>query len=216
MIISRGRGFIFVHIPKTGGTSVATALETRAMAGDILIGDTPKALRRRGRLGDVRHRARGRIWKHSRLTDLEGALTPDEIHAMRVVTIVRNPWDRMVSYYHWLCAQDFDHPAVARAQNLAFDAFVSHPDTAAEARNDAVSRYISTSDGREAAGTILRFEDLGRDFDAFAASLGFRLTLPHENRSRRVQDWRQYYSEATRARISRFYSEDIARFGYEF
>ena len=50
MIISRGRHYIFVHIPKTGGTSFATALEARAMADDIFIGDTPNAKRRKGRL----------------------------------------------------------------------------------------------------------------------------------------------------------------------
>ena len=43
MIISRGRNYIFAHIPKTGGTALAMALETRAMHDDILIGDTPKA-----------------------------------------------------------------------------------------------------------------------------------------------------------------------------
>ena len=44
MIISPGRGYVFVHAPKTGGTAMALALEARAMADDILIGDTPKAL----------------------------------------------------------------------------------------------------------------------------------------------------------------------------
>jgi hypothetical protein len=39
MIISPGRGYVFVHIPKTGGTSLALALEARAMKDDILIGD---------------------------------------------------------------------------------------------------------------------------------------------------------------------------------
>ena len=48
MILSRGRRFIFVHFPKTGGTALALALEGRAMKEDILIGDTPKARERRG------------------------------------------------------------------------------------------------------------------------------------------------------------------------
>ena len=48
MILSRGRRFIFVHIPKTGGTALALSLEGRAMKDDILIGDTPKARARAG------------------------------------------------------------------------------------------------------------------------------------------------------------------------
>jgi hypothetical protein len=73
MIISRGRRYIFVHIPKTGGTALTLALEARAMADDILIGDTPKARARRGRLKAVR--SAGRLWKHSTLADIDGLLT---------------------------------------------------------------------------------------------------------------------------------------------
>ena len=43
MIISLGRKYIFVHAPKTGGTSMALALEGRAMKDDIMLGDTPKS-----------------------------------------------------------------------------------------------------------------------------------------------------------------------------
>jgi hypothetical protein len=53
MIISRGRSYIFVHIPKTGGTSLALALEGRAKKDDIMLGDTPKARNRRHRVRDV-------------------------------------------------------------------------------------------------------------------------------------------------------------------
>jgi putative transposase len=34
MIISRRRGYIFVHIPKTGGTAMALALETAPRRDD--------------------------------------------------------------------------------------------------------------------------------------------------------------------------------------
>ena len=36
MIISHGRRYIFVHAPKTGGTSMKLALEARARADDII------------------------------------------------------------------------------------------------------------------------------------------------------------------------------------
>lgn len=103
MIISHGRNYIFVHIPKTGGTALSLALEDRAMKDDILIGDTPKGIQRRKRLAALT--PKGRLWKHSTLCDIDGIVTPSELSEMFCFTMVRNPWDRMVSYYHWLTEQ---------------------------------------------------------------------------------------------------------------
>ncbi|HSF65644.1 MAG TPA: sulfotransferase family 2 domain-containing protein, partial [Paracoccaceae bacterium] len=118
MIISRGRHFILVHIPKTGGTALTLALEGRARADDILIGDTPKARARSGRLRGLR--AAGRIWKHATLADIDGLVTGAEVADFFTLTLVRNPWDRAVSYYHWLRAQSFAHPAVGLAKTHDF------------------------------------------------------------------------------------------------
>src|SRR6056297_2254065 len=124
MIVSRGRRYIFVHIPKTGGTSMALALEDRAMADDVLVGDTPKARRRRKRLKGVE--TAGRLWKHSTLAEAEGLITRAEMAELFTFALVRNPWDRMVSYYHWLRNQEFDHPQVALARALPFSLFLHH------------------------------------------------------------------------------------------
>ncbi|MFN3606262.1 MAG: sulfotransferase family 2 domain-containing protein, partial [Cypionkella sp.] len=110
MIISRGRRYVFVHIPKTGGTALTLALEARAMKDDLIIGDTPKARARKARLKAAN--AAGRLWKHSTLADIDGLIPRDELAGFFCFTLVRNPWDRLVSYYHWLADQTFDHPAV--------------------------------------------------------------------------------------------------------
>ena len=122
MIISRGRKYIFVHAPKTGGTALTLALEDRAMKDDILFGDTPKAVRRRKRQKSLV--GAGRLWKHSTLADIEGVVTSDELDRFLIFTLVRNPWDRVVSYYHWLQTQTFEHPVVSLARSLDFNDFV--------------------------------------------------------------------------------------------
>ncbi|MDP1578400.1 MAG: sulfotransferase family 2 domain-containing protein, partial [Cypionkella sp.] len=127
MIISRGRRFIFVHIPKTGGTALSLALEDRAMKDDILIGDTPKARARKARLKGAK--SAGRLWKHSTLSDIAGLASDDEIADFFTLTLVRNPWDRAVSYYHWLRSQNFAHPAVGLAKSHDFSGFLNHPQT---------------------------------------------------------------------------------------
>jgi hypothetical protein len=182
------------------------------MKDDILIGDTPKAKRRRGRLEGLG--ARGRLWKHSRLADLDGWLSPDEIAAMRVVTLVRDPWDRMVSYYHWLHEQRFDHPAVARSRAMAFGDFLRHPDTRAEMSHDQVTDYLRLADGRVAGATVLRLESLSTDLPVLERALGLRLEMPRVNESDRPRDIGNLYDDEAKAIVARAYADDIAQFGY--
>lgn len=214
MIVSRERGYIFVHIPKTGGTSIALALEDRAMADDILIGDTPKAKRRKNRLKGVE--TDGRLWKHATLSDAHGLITADEMVEMFCVTLVRNPWDRIVSYYHWLQEQSFDHPAVMLSKQLGFSDFIDHPSTEAALRAAPYSSYMRDPDGIERADHYIRLEHLQADLEPFEAHLGFSLAMPHVNRSQRDQDFRSFYSDTDANRIADVCAEDIARFGYNF
>lgn len=211
MIISPGRGYIFVHIPKTGGTSLALALEERAMKDDILIGDTPKARRRAGRLTTLQ--TNGRMWKHATLADIKGVVTPADFY---VVTLVRNPWDRMVSYYHWLQCQNFDHPAVGRAKALPFGAFVEHPNTQQALRQNPYQSYVTDAEGVERCQLFARLETLEADLAPFWAYLGFSCAVGRHNRSDRRRDWRSYYTDQTAEAIAASCETDIHRFGYSF
>jgi hypothetical protein len=215
MIISPGRRFVFVHIPKTGGTALTLALEGRAMKDDILIGDTPKARARRGRLKALK--AAGRLWKHSTLADIDGVLSADDLARMFCFTLVRNPWDRAVSYYHWLRAQSFAHPAVGLAKATSFSGFLAHPQTRTAFRLWPAAAYLRDRSGTDRCQLYARVEHLDSDLVPLEAHLGFRLTLlPRANESARARDWRGYYTDAEAALIAEDCAEDIARFGYAF
>lgn len=215
MIISRGRRYIFVHIPKTGGTALALALEARAMKDDILIGDTPKARQRRGRLKGVK--TAGRLWKHSTLADIAGLVPEDEVEGFFTLTLVRNPWDRAVSYYHWLRGQGFAHPAVGLAKASTFSQFLNHPQTQTAFRLWPARAYLRDRHGVERASLYARLERLEADLAPFEAHLGFRVTpLPRANASARQPDWRGYFTDADAALLADLCAEDIARFGYGF
>ncbi|WP_377512011.1 sulfotransferase family 2 domain-containing protein [Octadecabacter sp. R77987] len=213
MIISRGRRYIFVHIPKTGGTAMALALEERAMADDILIGDTPKAKRRKGRLKGVH--TGGRLWKHSTLADVEGLVTRAEMADFVTFTLVRNPWDRAVSYYHWLQDQTFDHPAVTLAQALSFAEFIAHDHTRSSLRAAPYSAYMRDGGGQEHCTHYVRLEHLA-DLAPIEDHLGFKIDMPRVNTSSRRADWHSYYDATTRGIVADACAEDIARFDYSF
>jgi hypothetical protein len=187
------------------------ALEERTKKDDILIGDTPKAKRRKGRLKDLN--AAGRLWKHSTLADIEGLVDPSDYF---VFTIVRNPWDRAVSYYHWLQAQSFNHPAVGRAQSLGFSDFINHEATKAAFQAQPYRSYVTDVAGRERCNLYARLEVLEADLQPLWDHLGFVCQVGRANASRRGRDWRSYYNDADSAVIAAVCRDDIAAFGYAF
>lgn len=210
MIVSLGRGYVFVHAPKTGGTALTLALEARAMADDIIVSDTPKGVARRGRIKGAE--TAGRLWKHSTLRDVRGLVPDVVLDALQPVTLVRNPWDRLVSYYHWLRDQGFEHPAVALAKTVTFRDFVLDDGTAAAFGAAPYASYV--------AGGLdpiyMRLEYLSADLAPFEELLGFSLDVPRANVSDRRRDWRGYYDTDTRDRVADFCAADISAFSYRF
>ena len=193
---------------------MALALEERAHRDDILIGDTPKAVKRRGRLKGLT--AAGRLWKHSTLADIDGVVTPSELENLFCFCLVRNPWDRMVSYYHWLREQSFDHPAIEVARSHEFHGFLVHDLTRATIGAWPYARYMRDASGQERCNAFIRLEHLESDMQGLVSHLGFRPNVPHVNRSDRATEYRAYYTPEDRRIVETLCAEDIQRFGYTF
>ncbi|MEP3298933.1 MAG: sulfotransferase family 2 domain-containing protein [Pseudoruegeria sp.] len=215
MILSRGRKYIFIHIPKTGGTALTSALEARAMKDDILVGDTPKARNRHKRQKDLP--SAGRLWKHSTLKDIYGLVDQTEVEHFFVTTIVRNPWDRVVSYYHWLGEQSFDHPAVQLAKSCDFSAFLKHQSTQSALTSSPYRSYVTDRTGVQRCRKFLRLENLQEDLQDFEEHLGFQFgDIPIVNASKRQSQYQNYYSEEDKRIVANCCHVDIEQFGYSF
>lgn len=215
MIISHGRKYIFVHIPKTGGTALSQALEARAMKDDILIGDTEKARRRRKRQQNLQ--GSGRLWKHARLTDIYGVVSQADIESYFIATLVRNPWDWLVSYYHWLRVQPWDHQIVRLSRVLEFGDFLQSPFLQTSIQNSSYASYVTDQQGVLRCSQFIRLEHLKADLACFEAHLGFSMDdFPTINQSSRQKDYRGYYDDTTAQLVSGLCADDINRFDYRF
>ncbi|MEM8979101.1 MAG: sulfotransferase family 2 domain-containing protein [Pseudomonadota bacterium] len=214
MILSRGRKYIFLHAPKTGGTSLTVALEARAKADDIIVSDTPKGRARAKRQAKLP--AKGRLWKHSTLADLEGLISQDELSQMFIVMMVRNPWERVRSYYAWLQDQSFEHPAVTLAKTLSFDAFICHPMIAQSFRSNPYGNYVTDWTGREWPTHFIRLEHLDTDLTRFEQHLGVALPLGQHNESGGAYKINAQFTLFSACFWGLTCSKDISRFQYTF
>src|SRR5882757_3659778 len=200
-MISFQKRFLFVHIPKTAGNSIQSIL--RDYSEDQLV-----ALRRE-QDGIERFGLRNpkyKIKKHSTLADYRAALGEMEFGNLYKFTCVRNPWDRMVSYYftptHNMVAWD----------RKKFRKIISEALSVAD--------YLRLGRGEEDpfgnVNYIMRFENLADDFRTICAALDISpTTLPRYNRSRR-EHYSKYYDDELCESVRARFAAEIERFGYVF
>lgn len=75
--------------------------------------------------------------------------------------------------------------------------------------------YITHPKSPKPIDFIGRFEHLADDFKALTEAVGSTAELPHQLRSKR-SDYRSYYTPHTRAVVERVYERDLDEFDYEF
>lgn len=212
MFISHSQRLIFVHAPKTAGSTVVEVLESIAAPGDVSIGDSTRA----AAMGKPDGALKG-LGKHTMLRDLLQRLPLGELDGYQVVMTVRNPWDRLVSFHSWARAQSFDHPQIHLAKQLEFSVFLHHPVISSAFASCPYRAYACASGHTGPPPVFLRFESLVDDLSALAGQLGVVLPAPGRvNASDRRPDWRSYYTPEDADHLARICAADISQFGYCF
>lgn len=211
MLISSTHSFAFVHVPKTAGSSVHLALGRHATRVD-----DHWANRALSRLGiHVNHFAPWPATKfrpHASAATLAAWLPPEVFERLFKFAFVRNPWDLLVSSWHYLR----DVPGHRRgpiARRLPdFAAYVEY-----EIQRGRLSQggLLCDRHGRLLVDFVGRYESLPTDFASICRRIGVEATLPRANAGSRG-DYRDYYTPALAARVAVAFAADVERFGYAF
>jgi hypothetical protein len=132
-------------------------------------------------------------------------------------SIVRNPWDRMVSVYRRTDPHLLEH---ARGmgialEGLSFAEFLARIASLSHAHLTEQARYVCDESDRVLVDFVGRYETLAGDFQEVCRRLGMQAALPRLNASRR-DAYRSYYDERSRALVRERYRRDIELFGYAF
>ena len=217
MPVSHELRCVFVHVPKTGGTSIEYALGLRGPSRR----EDRQALY--GRIESDELKQRGFVsgyLQHLTATDIR-ALTPaGSLSGYFSFAIVRNPWDRLVSSFvnkdPHLSRQM--RAAGVELEGLEFEHYVAATSALRHAHLQPQWEYLMDADGKLLVDFVGRFESLQESFREVCRRLGIRRCLPHAKKAQKCKfsDFREYYTEAARKAVEQRYVRDIVLFGYEF
>ena len=96
-IINFSKNYLFIHIPKTGGSSIKRMLEPTLTIRDVLLGGTPF-----GEAIVPHYLQKYGIGKHATAEQLKKVLGYDQNSAMYSFFIVRNPYFRTLFIFRFL------------------------------------------------------------------------------------------------------------------
>ena len=86
---------IFIHIPKTAGNSIQNVLKHYSEDKIVCFNPWRDGVER----FKVRNKNFSHIHKHSSLLDYYQVLSPDVFHSLYKFAVIRNLWERMISYF---------------------------------------------------------------------------------------------------------------------
>jgi hypothetical protein len=203
-MISIENKFIFTHIGRTGGGSIENALID---------------------YGSKKPHKSPYFLNNPKIVEFEASQHWTSIEEKRVLgdkiwkqcfkfTIVRNPWDRIVSQYKGHVIKEV--PGLSFEQYLykSFVEKISHDDLRFI---QPCMDWITDEDGNMLVEHIGRFETLQEDFDIICEILKIPKTiLPHINKDPNKEHYKNYYTPELVELIAEAFEKDIKQFNYEF
>lgn len=220
MLISEQKRFVFVHIPKTAGTSVMevflphSRLRDRAFHGWV---PTRKLIRFAiDRCGwNAGRTALTGFHKHCRAVEVRDRMGAERYASYFAFSFVRNPFDAIESLYHFI-RQSEAHPRHRKVSSMRFGEFVARTVAAKPLRQ---IDYLSDPDtGKMLVDYVGRFETLPEDVAAIAERIGipYRGALSHRNSGRLKQRdaAENGYDESSVRLVAEYFAADLETFGY--
>lgn len=218
-MIDEKRRFIFIHIPKTAGTSIEKSF------GHF------DALER----GSQDHRTIREI-KALKFLELPGLVSQNglfegarELRSLlrypnRVdhstfssyykFAFVRNPWARVYSWYKNVMRDELHRKSRNIEKDCSLYRFLTEYGWQTELRSQLT--WLKGRSGEIEVDFIGRFEYLQQDIDIVTSDMNIdRIQIPHMLKGE-VDDYRLKYDNKTRELVARVYAEEIEFFSYSF
>jgi len=220
MLISHSHQFIFFHVPKVAGLSIADALKDYVKEPEKFKVNRPPEKLANGKPNPLYE-----MWKslllHAKARDAQKELPSDVYDKYYKFAFVRNPWDWQVSMYHFILQDSTNRLYKLVKPMSGFEEFLDwvintktlniYPKGATKLQKD----IIADKEGKLLVDFVGRYETLAQDFQSVCQNLNLNTSLPHVHQSKH-RDYQSYYNDKTKAIVAEHFKADIELFGYTF
>lgn len=222
MLVSHSKKFIFLKTIKTGGTSVEIFLEPFCRPpGSAIEHHGPFRVSEAGIVGARGASASSQQWyNHMPAASVRDLLSPEIWAGYHKVSIVRNPFDRLVSFW-WMLLQRTAPEAHQRAAADMDFARAQFSGWIARAPKLLSDRHVYCIEGRPVTDRMLRHERLNDDLTTLCADLNLDADIASLGRYKsefrqRTEPFQTYYTPEARARVEAEQAEELAENQYAF
>lgn len=211
MLISFEKNFIFIHVPKTAGSSIRTILEQHSQqAGRTqwrrFLSHLP--------VSENQHKAYFRV--HDTARWLKRKLPAETFDSFLKFAVVRNPYDYAVSTY--LYSKKISRFSQRYfAANKDFYEFLRYLKRRKSIKPISQLAWICDRNDRILVDKLLRFETLETDFAELCTELHISPpdSIPRLNTTDRVH-YREYFGSRERQLADELFEKDLRMLNYSF
>ena len=212
MPVSNEHKCLFIHIPKTGGTSIEASLK---VSGDWKVENinTLFGLIKSKYIKDFAFKSN--FLQHLTYEQVQKVTYID--NKFTSFSFVRNPWDKMVSIY-----SNADNNLIETAsklginiKDLSFNEFIEKTEFIEHIHLEHQYKFVCNREDEIIVDFIGKFESLNSDFNKLCKIVNMNLALPHKNKSVHAH-YRSYYNNKTKSMVYKRYKKDIELFKYTF
>ena len=216
---------LYIHIPKTGGTSIKHALEP--IKDKLVITESSKILKQNSTFHTQHLKVMS--FKMSNAMRFRKILGEEKWNSLWKVAFVRNPWDRYVSNWKWLTRKESLYPKKgwkARGWqgedgNISFDNFVkqmsqcyielnflhNYQHDKWHLRNQI--EHLCDQEGNIMIDHVARFENLQAEFKMICDKAGVQMTLPHLNHEGHYSAENKTHDPQEKNHYSKYYTSEL-------
>ncbi len=209
-MISYSHRCIFVHIPKTGGTSIEDAIwgpDRRSRTVDQLWMGVDASGSNPYQTGGLQHLLARQIRQEVGLAVFDACFK---------FSFVRNPWDKAVSQYVYLSSRPDLLVRLGIPRGGSFKEYLIRIGSVPHVQWLEQCDFLLDHDGELLVDFVGRFERFERDLRSVLSRLGIACdSIPHEYRGDRSH-YRDYYDAECVEIVRERYRRDIERFGYTY